>query len=68
MSLITEDIPLIEIITLYPVLLPFLIKKGICGLHCSPDDTRSIAEAASDKGFTSDELVKLMAELNDRVK
>ncbi|HEX2869153.1 MAG TPA: hypothetical protein VHO03_19075 [Ignavibacteriales bacterium] len=55
---------IVEILRMVPSSLPFLIKKGICGLSCIDSDMGSLETIARRKGFSDEEIDAIVLEIN----
>ncbi|MCU7501121.1 MAG: disulfide oxidoreductase, partial [Ignavibacteria bacterium] len=55
---------IVEILRMVPSSLPFLIKKGLCGLGCIETDTDSLEAVAKRKGFSDEEIDSIVKEIN----
>jgi hypothetical protein len=48
-----------------PEALPYLMKKGVCGISCGEPTWGILESAAKEKGFTDLEIDKIVYELNE---
>lgn len=61
---IDKNCLIVEILRMVPESLPFLIKKGICGLSCIDSDMGSLETVARRKGFSDEEIDSIVLEIN----
>ncbi len=64
MDSITKEVQLEDLIASRPESLEYLMKKGICGIHCADLNQKSFEKMAKDKGFTDSEINQIVIELN----
>lgn len=55
---------IIEILRKVPSSLPFLMRKGICGLGCVSPELGSLESAGRRKGFSEEEIDSIVEEIN----
>jgi hypothetical protein len=48
-----------------PEALPYLMKKGVCGISCGEPAWGILESAAKEKGFTDIEIDNIVNDLND---
>jgi hypothetical protein len=48
-----------------PEALPYLMKKGVCGISCGEPTWGILESAAKEKGFTDLQIDKIVNELNN---
>ena len=48
-----------------PEALPYLMKKGVCGISCGEPVWGILESAAKEKGFTDSEIDNIVSDLNN---
>ncbi|MGE5352258.1 MAG: disulfide oxidoreductase [Acidobacteriota bacterium] len=61
---VNKNYLIVEILRMVPSSLPFLIRKGLCGLGCIETDTDSLEAVAKRKGFSDEEIDSIIMEIN----
>ncbi|MGE5430986.1 MAG: hypothetical protein ACM3QX_07930 [Syntrophomonadaceae bacterium] len=61
---VDKNYSIVEILRMVPSSLPFLIKKGLCGLGCIETDTDTLELVAKRKGFSDAEIESIISEIN----
>ena len=62
--MIRADIEVEELIEIKPEAVDFLRKKGIVCVLCGEPVWGTLEELATEKGFSKDEIVQIVSELN----
>lgn len=62
--MITADIDIERLVEDYPFSVKYLAEQGIRCIACGEPIWGTLAEAAAEKGFTSEDTQKFVAELN----
>jgi hypothetical protein len=65
MKIITKQDEIEFILRGIPEALPYLMKKGVCGISCGEPTWGILESSAKEKGFTDPEIDKIVNELNE---
>lgn len=66
-DLITKSIAIEELIVKLPVSVNYLMKKGIKCIVCGEPIWGTLEEAAKEKGFSDQDVYKIVDELNELI-
>ncbi|MCF8261899.1 MAG: DUF1858 domain-containing protein [Melioribacteraceae bacterium] len=66
MQTIGKSIEIEDLVNIFPEAAVILKEKGIRCIKCGEPIWGSLEEAAKEKGFSDEEITKLMIELNER--
>ncbi|MCU7495384.1 MAG: DUF1858 domain-containing protein [Ignavibacteria bacterium] len=64
MPRVDKNYLIVEILRMIPSSLPYLMKKGLCGLGCIETDSGSLETVAKRKGFSDQEIEDIIEEIN----
>jgi hypothetical protein len=67
MDRITDNIPIEELISKYPFSVNYLMKKGIKCIVCGEPIWGTLEDAVREKGFSDQDLAKIVDELNELI-
>jgi hypothetical protein len=65
MRVITKQDEIEFILRGIPEALPYLMKKGVCGISCGEPTWGILESAAKEKGFTDSEIDNIVNNLNN---
>jgi len=68
MKRIEKSITIEELIDKYPLSVNYLMKKGIKCIVCGESIWGTLEDAVKEKGFTDQDLIKIVNELNNLIQ
>ena len=67
LRMITKDVTIEELVSAHPKSVRFLMEKGIKCLACGEPIWGTLESSAREKGFTDNQINKIVEELNQKV-
>ena len=68
MDTITKNMPIEELINKYPLSVNYLMKKGIKCIVCGEPIWGTLEDAMQEKGFSEQDVNRIVGELNDLIE